>query len=121
MTMTDPVLQAVADQEMLQATAETAALKRDIACRPGSLDLLYRIREALGFNRYYGLSHLAGDAKRLRTDALALAQEVIREYENLEDRAPTSHECIQCTMGAGPHKRTCAYHQAKAIMGRERC
>jgi hypothetical protein len=37
------------------------------------LPLLYRIREALGFNQYYPLSNLDGDAKQQRTALLACA------------------------------------------------
>lgn len=37
------------------------------------LGLLYRIREALGFNQYYPLSHLDDDAKQQRTALLACA------------------------------------------------
>lgn len=39
----------------------------------GDLNLLYRIREALGFNQYYPLSNLDGDAKQQRTALLACA------------------------------------------------
>jgi hypothetical protein len=45
------------------------ALRRDIAIRDGGLSLLYRIREALGFNRYFPLSHLDTRAKAIH-DAL---------------------------------------------------
>lgn len=38
-----------------------------------STDLLYRIREALGFNQYYPLSHLDGDARQMRAALLACA------------------------------------------------
>ena len=38
-----------------------------------SLDLLYRIREALGFNKFYGLSHLDDDARNMRAALLACA------------------------------------------------
>lgn len=37
------------------------------------IPLLYRIREALGFNQYYPLSNLDGDAKQQRTALLACA------------------------------------------------
>lgn len=36
-------------------------------------DLVYRIREALGFNQYYPLSRLDQDAKAMRTALLACA------------------------------------------------
>jgi hypothetical protein len=36
-------------------------------------DLLYKIREALGFNQYYPLSHLDSDAKQMRQALLACA------------------------------------------------
>lgn len=37
------------------------------------LGLPYKIREALGFNEYYGLSHLDTDAKQMRAALLACA------------------------------------------------
>jgi hypothetical protein len=37
------------------------------------IPLLYRIREALGFNQYYPLSHLDDDAKQMRKALLACA------------------------------------------------
>lgn len=37
------------------------------------IDLIYRLREALGFNQYYPLSHLDGDAKQMRMALLACA------------------------------------------------
>lgn len=37
------------------------------------LALIYRIREALGFNQYYGLSHLDDDARAMRAALLACA------------------------------------------------
>jgi hypothetical protein len=117
--MSDLLLRAAAAAERAELDREIAALKRDIACRPGSLDLLYRIREGLGFNSYYPLSNLDSDAKRTRDSLLALAREVVREYENLEDRAPVEDDCIQCTGGALPHKRTCAYHLAKRVVSNE--
>jgi hypothetical protein len=36
-------------------------------------NLIYAIREALGFNQYYPLSYLHGDAKRMRQALLACA------------------------------------------------
>jgi hypothetical protein len=36
-------------------------------------ELLYKIREALGFNQYYPLSHLDSGAKRMRQALLACA------------------------------------------------
>src|ERR1700691_3276507 len=48
-------------------------------------------------------------------DLSTLTSEVVREYENLEDRAPVEDGCAQCTGGALPHKRTCAYHLAKQV------
>lgn len=53
-------------QRIAELEAENAALKRDIACRPGTLDLSYRVREALGFNKYYPLSHLDDDVRKLK-------------------------------------------------------
>ena len=41
-----------------------------------------------------------------------------REREDMEDRAPTYPECIECNLGTGPHKRTCAHHLARAILSR---
>jgi hypothetical protein len=49
---------------------------------------------------------------------LVLAHAVIDEHENLEDCGPMSSGCGMCNMGTGPHKRTCAYHQAKAIVAK---
>lgn len=40
----------------------------------------------------------------------------ICERENLEDRAPVDPECGVCNLGTGPHKRTCAYHAAVAVL-----
>ena len=83
------------------------------------LSELYEIREALGFNRLYPLSHLAGDARRIlknRDEAVAALKAFVGEHENLEDRAPVEPECGVCNLGTGPHKRTCAYHQARAVI-----
>jgi hypothetical protein len=118
--MGDLLLRAAAAEERAdQLDRELGALKRDIACRPDSLDLLYRIRKGLGFNGYYPLSNLDSDAKRTRDSLLALAQEVVREYENLEERAPVEDDCGQCTGYALPHKRTCAFHLAKRVVSNE--
>lgn len=54
------------ETRIAELEAENAALKRDIACRPGTLDLSYRVREALGFNKYYPLSHLDDDVRKLK-------------------------------------------------------
>lgn len=64
-----------------EAKAEIEALRRDIACRPGALELEYRIREALGFNKYYPLSHIDGDVrklKRVEQEARRLIKEGLR-------------------------------------------
>ncbi len=50
-----------------------------------------------------------------------LATEVIRDFENLEDRAPVDAGCIQCTAGTVPnHLNTglCVYHIAREVVGR---
>lgn len=49
---------------------------------------------------------------------LGLAHEIVREHENLEDRAPVEPECGDCNLGTGPHKRYCAYHQARRLIER---
>lgn len=49
---------------------------------------------------------------------LILAREVVREFENLEDRAPVSDDCFECTSGYLPHKRTCAYHLAREFIAK---
>lgn len=49
-----------------QLRTEVERLTRDIACRPESLQLLYDIREALGYNKYFGLSLLDGAARRVK-------------------------------------------------------
>lgn len=49
---------------------------------------------------------------------LSLAHEIVREHENLEDRAPVEPECGICNLGTGPHKRFCAYHQARRLIER---
>src|ERR1700678_2483627 len=113
--MSDLMLRAAAAAERGELDREVPALKLDIACRPDSLDLLYRIREGLGFNSYYPLSNLDSDAKRQRDALLNLAKAVVDEYENLEDRAPVHDDCGQCTTWHLPHKRICAYHQAKYV------
>lgn len=71
------------------------------------------VREA--FHAGYEIAKAEGAAHEV---LVCLADAVIRDYENLEDRAPTDADCQMCTAGAGPNKRTCAYHQAKAIIGR---
>ena len=43
-----------------------------------------------------------------------LAATVIEDYEN--DERSGDPDCQMCTAGVGPNKRTCAYHQAKAIL-----
>lgn len=48
-----------------------------------------------------------------------LAEEVIKDFENLEDRAPVDAGCIQCTAGTVPNRLNtglCAYHIAKEII-----
>lgn len=72
------------------------------------LSLLYRIREALGFNQYYGLSHLDKDAKQMRTALLAcapiakaaIAEEKKDEIGNsdLDDEQPVTLQ-IRTTLG----------------------
>ena len=73
------------------------------------IPLLYRIREALGFNHLYPLSHLDADAKQLRTALLAcapiafaaIAEEKKNEIGNsdLDDEQPVSLH-IRTTLGA---------------------
>lgn len=56
-----------------RAADEIESLRRDIASRDGGLGSLYSIREALGFNKLYPLSHLDGDARQMRAALLACA------------------------------------------------
>lgn len=47
-----------------------------------------------------------------------LAAEVIKDFENLEDRAPVDAGCIQCTAGTVPNRLNtglCVYHIAREI------
>jgi len=47
------------------------------------------------------------------------AAEVIRDYENLEDRAPVDAGCIQCTAGTVPNRLNtglCVYHIAREVV-----
>jgi hypothetical protein len=72
-------------------------------------DLLYKIREALGFNQYYPLSNLDSDAKQMRTALLACApiafaaidEEKRDEIGNsdLDDEQPVALT-IRTTLGA---------------------
>jgi hypothetical protein len=72
------------------------------------LSLLYRIREALGFNQYYPLSRLDDDAKAQRTAMLAcapiafaaIAEEKKDEIGNsdLDDEQPVTLH-IRTTLG----------------------
>ena len=50
------------------------------------------------------------------TNTLIQAQRIVNDYENLEDRAPVEPECGDCNIGTGPHRKTCEYHMAKAIL-----
>ena len=48
-----------------------------------------------------------------------LAEEVIKDFENLEDLAPVDAGCIQCTAGTVPNRLNtglCVYHIAKEII-----
>lgn len=58
--------------ELARLRAENARLRSDLAMRPGSLDLLYRIREAAGLNRYTDLSLLDDHVRRMRQSLLEL-------------------------------------------------
>ena len=49
-------------------------------------------------------------------DLLAAVRAFIAEHENLEDGAFADPGCIECNMGAGPHKATCAYHLGRAAV-----
>lgn len=72
-------------------------------------NLLYRIREALGFNQYYPLSHLDSDAKSMRIALLAcapivraaIAEEKKNEIGNsdLDNEQPVALT-IRTTLGA---------------------
>lgn len=77
--------------------------------QPTGLDLLYRIRAALGFNDKYPLSGLDGDAKAMRNALLAcapiaraaIAEEKKDEIGNsdLDDEQPIALT-IRTTLGA---------------------
>jgi hypothetical protein len=72
-------------------------------------DLLYKIREALGFNQYYPLSHLDSDARQMRQALLAcapiafaaIAEEKKDEIGNsdLDNEQPVTLQ-IRTTLGA---------------------
>lgn len=72
------------------------------------LGLLYRIREALGFNHLYGLSNLDDDARRMRAALLAcapIARAAIEEEKkdaignsDLDDEQPVTL-IIRTTLG----------------------
>lgn len=72
----------VSRQALDEAIAEIEALRRDIACRPDSLVILYRIREALGFNQYYSLSNLDDNARQQRAALLACAPIASATFEH---------------------------------------
>lgn len=73
------------------------------------LSLIYKIREALGFNQYYPLSHLDTDAKQMRSALLAcvpltfavIFEEKKNEIGNsdLDDEQPVA-VTIRTTLGA---------------------
>lgn len=63
----------------LRAADEIERLARDIEARPGCMAMLYRIREALGFNRYFHVDLLENEARGLRsisTEMLAALKQV---------------------------------------------
>lgn len=46
---------------------------------------------------------------------------LIEAYENLEDQRPADAHCLECTAGTTPVRfgiRTCAYHEAKALLAK---
>ena len=89
--------------------AENEAQRRDLAMHSHSLGALYAIREALGFNKLYPLSHLDGDARQMRAALLAcapFAHAVIAEERkdavgnsDLDNEQPVSFH-IRTTLGA---------------------
>ncbi len=75
---------AAREKRLAEALVELETLKRDMAMAAdgrGGLGLLYDIREALGFNKLYPLSHLAADARQLR----AACKELTEAAEYLAD------------------------------------
>lgn len=99
----------IAEGKAARLELENAALKQDIAIRPHELSLLYAIREALGFNRYYPLSNLDGDARTQRKALLAcapIAHAAIAEEKkdaignsDLDDEQPVTLT-VRTTLGA---------------------
>ena len=57
-------------------------------------------------------------AVNCHADLVAALEAYEREREDMEDRAPTYPECIECNLGTGPHKRTCAHHLARAALAK---
>ena len=57
-------------------------------------------------------------AVNCHADLVAALEAYEREREDMEDRAPTYPECIECNLSTGPHKRTCAHHKARAVLSR---
>jgi len=55
---------------------------------------------------------------KLIADMLEALKASEREYDNLEDSAPTDPFCGECNMGAGPHKATCAHHLRVAAIAK---
>jgi hypothetical protein len=52
-------------------------------------------------------------------ELLEALKRVVRDYEDMEDLAPVSVGCIECTAGTVPNHRNtglCGYHAAKAAI-----
>jgi hypothetical protein len=100
-------------------------IERQFSISKNPIDRIARIKELLAQAKLGDgraevetiLSAMLRDAA-LAPDSHDLAIAVVSEHENLDDRAPTEPECQQCNLGTGPHKRTCAYHQAKALIAK---
>ena len=57
-------------------------------------------------------------AVNCHADLVAALEAYEREREDMEDRAPTYPGCIECNLGTGPHKKTCAHHLARAALAK---
>ena len=68
--------------------------------------------------KVYADASLIVRAVNCHADLVAALEAYEREREDMEDRAPTYPECIECNLGTGPHKRTCAHHLARAALAK---
>jgi len=127
---------------MTDLEAENAALKRDLAMRPSSLTTLYKVREAMGYNKLTSLDILARDCQSARRvlsgmpvppdnkGLLDLAEDVMRRlketqaemlnYRNLYEAWVAPRRCDTNLVGAAGECLSCDAEQgvnclAKAV------